>query len=151
MALLDTVTKSMVVTLLGERPVALVDSVYTDSLNVTHAWFDDFVAKRGARVAAVVGANPTNTAVAQLAAQCIAYGVAAEFEYAAYPEQQMQGGGGRGYWLDQQFEKQRQELREMLGAGASDALPLGVSRSSFPNPLPFPDPAIQFPSEPSFW
>lgn len=93
-------------------------------------------------VESVTGTNPTDTAVRALAVQAITYNVAAQIEFAAYPEQQL-GDAGRANQLLARYEAIMARLRTVVAEGAEGALPVAVTgpRGFFPPARAYPDPA----------
>ncbi|MFW6776075.1 hypothetical protein ACOACO_17460 [Nocardioides sp. CPCC 205120] len=96
-------------------------------------------------VVAVVGRNPAEGLLRDLAITAIAYGVAAEIEFALFPEQQL-GEDARGRELRRRYDTFLTRLAAAAAAAAPadpDA-PLTSPLSptgSFPAPSPYPDPA----------
>lgn len=90
-------------------------------------------------VVAVTGAEPPEGPYRDLAVRAIEVGVAAQIEYALFPEQQL-GDGSRGAMLTARYEA----LLARLGASADAAgtLPtIGRPVGSFPVARAYPDPA----------
>ncbi|MBB3041019.1 hypothetical protein [Nocardioides soli] len=97
-------------------------------------------------VESVTGTNPQNGTVRALAVQAITYGVAAQIEFAAYPEQQL-GDSARAGQLQGRFTELLDRLRAVVAEGAEGALPASVGgpRGSFPPARPYPDAAERWP------
>lgn len=130
------VTKPMVGVLLAERPPDILERVYEGSPQTP--MFDVFVQMIAAQVVAVVGSDVRGDRRA-LAIQCIAYGVGSEVEYAEFPEQQLAGGTGRGWFLKQRFAELLETLRGMPADGNGGGA-AGISRARSPKPRRYPDP-----------
>ena len=129
------VTKPMVGVLLAERPPDILERTYGDP---PVRMFDVAVQRIVVEVVAVAGSN-LHGARRDLAVQCVAYGVGAEIEYSEFPEQQLQGGIGRGWFLKRKYEELLALLRTMPANGSGGGLG-NRSRGRFPKPRPYPDP-----------
>ena len=133
--LADELTQDMVeVHLLARSPGDLNRPVGESGVTI----FDAYVEQVMAEVIAVVGHNVRGDKRA-LALKCAAYGVAAEIEYAIAPEQQLQGGIGRGWYLSQRYLQLKEELRGMPADGSGGA-GRGISRVRSPKRDAYPDP-----------
>src|SRR5687768_15624007 len=80
------------------------------------AAFEQLVKLAGADVRVVVGADPPAGPIRDLAVEAIAVETASLIEYAEYPEQQIQGGDGRGYFLHQKYLELLGTLRAWVAA-----------------------------------
>lgn len=98
-------------------------------------------------VETVVGTDPQDAAIRSLAVQAITYSVAAQIEFAAYPEQQL-GDSARANQLLARYEAIMARLRAVVAEGVEGALPAVVTgpRGSFPSARPYPDPAECWPA-----
>lgn len=105
---------------------------------------------RGAAISVVLltGADPPTGSIRDLAVEAISLETASAIEYAEYPEQQVQGEDGRGYWLHQRYLEKLGELRQIIddagGEVPPDGEPVrprrhGIPLGNFPDPLPYPD------------
>lgn len=144
---LGDVTQETVRGSLLERNPELLDSA-VPRLVVA---FEQLVTLAGAEVRIVVGPNPPAGPIRELAALAIATETASLIEYAEYPEQQLQGGDGRGYFLHQKYLELLGSLRAWVAAhggtvpddgGVAPAPLQGLPRARFQGPTPYPDPAI---------
>lgn len=97
--------------------------------------FEQRVAGASVAVVLLVGEDPASGLLRDLAAEAIAHEVAAQIEYAEYPEQQAQGDNGRGYHLHQRYLELLALLRQYVETGTVTGV-AGVSSpvGSFPEP-----------------
>ncbi|WP_243061150.1 hypothetical protein [Nocardioides sp. SR21] len=117
--------------LLARQPAIL------DPTSEEHELFASEVKGIATEVVAITGPSPTGT-FKDLAVRAIEVGVAAQIEYALFPEQQL-GDGSRGAMLTARYEA----LLARLGAAANAAGEVpGVARpvGSFPTARRYPDP-----------
>jgi len=127
------ITKPMIGILLLERDPGVLDRTYGVPAEPV---FEAHVRQITTEVVAVTGPNPQGT-TRELALQCIAYGVGSAIEYAEFPEQQMAGEQGRGWFLKKRFGELLEMLKGMpTGGGTSGS----ASRARFPSPRRYPDP-----------
>lgn len=158
--LLGDVTRVKVAELLHQRQPRILHSDVPEQL----ARFEERVKQAGIEVRIVVGDNPPAGSIRDLAAIAIALEAASQTEYADYPEQQVQGEDGRGYFLHQQYLERLATLR-MIVANAGGVVPAdgepvrpttaGLPRSRGPLPGIYPDPVqvrgINYPHERARW
>lgn len=113
--------------------------------------FEQLVKLAGAQVRVIVGTDPPAGPIRELAAQAIAVETASLIEYAEYPEQQIQGEDGRGYFLHQKFLELLGTLSAWVASyggtvpedgGVAPAPRQGLPRARFQAASPYPDPAI---------
>lgn len=136
MALVDEVDLTQVSALLLARAPQVLDPDSAD-----HGLYLALVAGIAAEVVAITGPEPTDAEYRALAVQTIAVGAAAQLEFALFPEQQL-GDGARGQQLQARYEA----LLARLGAsphaaGDTPGTAVPAPQGSFPDPLPYPDPA----------
>lgn len=155
--LASTVTPDMVSTLLANRRPDLV----TRDDAQGNPMFDIMVAQACSRLDPWVGNDLSllPAAIATLATDAAAHKTASNFEYACYPEQQGPNNTGRGWWLDQEFQKLFEDIKTMLsnvpgvGSGGGTSLPGAVrtsqARGNFCGPRRYPDRAFDYPD--SMW
>ncbi|MGO1265604.1 MAG: hypothetical protein ACTMIY_03105 [Microbacterium gubbeenense] len=127
------VTKSSIAILLLKRDPGVLDRTFGAG---EEPLFDAHVRQVATEVIAVTGPDPKGT-TRELALQCIAYGVGSAIEYAEFPEQQMAGDQGRGWFLKKRFGELLDMLKGMPSGGGTSG---GTSRGRFPPPRRFPDP-----------
>lgn len=105
---------------------------------------------RGAAISVVLltGADPPTGSIRDLAVEAITLETASAIEYAEYPEQQVQGEDGRGYWLHQRYLEKLAEVRQIIADAGGVVPPDGepvrptghvIPRGNFPAALPYPD------------
>lgn len=138
--MLVEVTQIRVAGLLQQRQPEILENVPEEL-----AKFEDRVRGAAVEVVLLTGADPPQGPIRNLAVEVIALETGSGIEYAEYPEQQVQGREGRGYYLHQRYLELLARLREIItGAGGSvppdggtggvhtGRTPLGC----FPDPLP---------------
>lgn len=144
---LGDVTQEEVKGSLLERDPELLDS---DVPRLVVA-FEQLVKLAGAQVRVIVGTDPPAGPIRELAAQAIAVETASLIEYAEYPEQQIQGEDGRGYFLHQKFLELLGTLSAWVASyggtvpedgGVAPAPRQGLPRARFQGASPYPDPVI---------
>lgn len=144
--LLGDVTRVAVAEKLHRRRPQILISDVPEQL----ARFEERVKSSSLAVRVLVGSNPPAGTIRDLAADAIALETASATEYAEYPEQQVQGSDGRGYFLHQQYLEKLALLERIItdagGTVPEDGEPLppaGVAlpRATMPAHLPYPDPA----------
>lgn len=127
--------------LLARQPAIL------DEDSEEHALFEAEVKGITTEVVAVTGDEPAAGPYRDLAVRAIEVGVAAQIEYALFPEQQL-GDTSRGATLQARFERLLAQLGASADAGG--ALPtIGRPGGSFPAARAYPDPAE--PCQPIDW
>lgn len=146
--LLADVTRETVAEKLHQRRPTVLISDVPEQL----ARYEARVKSASLAVRVLVGANPPAGTIRDLAADAIALETASSTEYADYPEQQVQGRDGRGFFLHQQYLEKLALLSKIIadaggvvppdgepvpGAGVTTGLP----RATMPEHLPYPDPA----------
>ncbi|HXH77312.1 hypothetical protein [Nocardioides sp.] len=129
---------------LRERQSEILDSTVAAVI----AGFEELVRSSSLQVVLLTGPNPPAGPLRDLAAEIITLETASAIEYGEFPEQQVQGEDGRGYFLHQRALELLADLTRRIAdlggvipadggsAGVSPGLsPLG----SFPPALPYPD------------
>lgn len=146
--LLADVTRATVAEKLHQRRPTVLISDVPEQL----ARYEARVRSASLAVRILVGVDPPAGTIRDLAADTIALETASSTEYADYPEQQVQGGDGRGYFLHQQYLERLALLQQIIadagGVVPDDGEPVpganagaGLPRATMPDHLPFPDPA----------
>jgi hypothetical protein len=145
--ILGDVTRERVSGVLYERDPELLNS----DVPAEVAAYEALV--RGAAVSVVLltGLNPPLGSIRDLAVEAIALETGSAIEYAEYPEQQVQGEDGRGYYLHQRYLEKLADLRGIIAALPGGVIPddgepirggTGLPRARMPAPLPYPDPVL---------
>lgn len=144
--LLADVTRDTVAEKLQQRRPTILLSDVPEQL----ARFEARVKSASLAVRVLVGANPPAGTIRDLAADTIALETASATEYADYPEQQVQGRDGRGYFLHQQYLERLALLQKIItdagGVVPPDGEPVpgtntpALPRATMPDALPYPDP-----------
>lgn len=126
------VSQEKVAGLLNQRRPRILDS--EDSEQVTR--FEERVRGAAVTVVLLVGEEPAEGLLRDLAAEAIANKAASEIEYAEYPEQQTQGDVGRGYHLHQRYLELLAQLTAYIQSGTTSGV-VGVPApvGCFPEPL----------------
>jgi len=143
--LLGDVTRESVAEKLHQRQPKILTSTDPEQL----ARFEARVTSASFAVRTLVGSDPPAGTIRDLAADTIALETASATEYADYPEQQVQGQDGRGYFLHQQYLERLALLTQILadagGVVPPDGEPVptvaGLPHATMPDHLPYPDPA----------
>jgi hypothetical protein len=143
--LLGDVTRLTVAEKLHQRRPQILISDVPEQL----ARFEARVRASSLAVRVLVGSDPPAGTIRDLAAEAIALETASATEYAEYPEQQVQGSEGRGYFLHQQYLERLALLAQIIadagGTVPPDGEPLpatsALPRATMPEHLPYPDPA----------
>jgi hypothetical protein len=143
--LLADVTRASVAEKLHQRRPQVLISDVPEQLDR----FEARVKSASLAVRVLVGADPPAGTIRDLAADTIALETASSTEYADYPEQQVQGEDGRGYFLHQQYLERLALLQQIIaeagGTVPEDGEPVrpastGLPRATMPDPLAYPDP-----------
>lgn len=105
-----------------------------------HVLYEATVRQIVAEVIAITGPDPQDDEYRDLALATIALGVAAQLEFALFPEQQGLGDTGRGAALQARYEALLARLASSkLAAGELPTIAHPVG--NFPTALSYPDPA----------
>lgn len=144
--LLVEVTRVMVANQLHQRQPVILHSDVPEQL----ARFEQRVRAASIEVRVLVGLDPPAGPFRELAVELVALETASATEYADYPEQQVQGEDGRGYFLHQQYLRLLERLQKMLddagGVVPPDGQPVlptaNLPRARFPDPSVYPDPVL---------
>lgn len=142
--LLGDVTRESVAEKLHQRRPAILHSDVPEQL----ARFEQRVRGASLAVRILIGSDPPAGTIRDLGAEAIALETASATEYAEYPEQQVQGADGRGYFLHQRYLEQLALLERIIadagGVVPPDGEPIptvaGRPTARFPAALPYPDP-----------
>ncbi|MDI6911477.1 hypothetical protein [Nocardioides sp.] len=127
--------------LLARQPAIL------DPASEEYALFESEVKGITTEVVAVTGAEPPAGAYRDLAVRTIEIGVAAQIEYALFPEQQL-GDGSRGAILQARYERLLAQLGASSSAGG-DVPTTPVPQGDFPPACP--DPLGFWPCYPNYY
>lgn len=113
--------------------------------------FEDMVRSAAVEVVLLTGPNPPTGPIRDLAVEAIALQTASAIEYSEFPEQQVAGDEGRGYYLHQRYLELLAQLRTIIANAGGQVPPDGGAggvannkrpRGRFPAPMPYPDPII---------
>jgi hypothetical protein len=145
--ILGDITRERVSGVLYEREPELL----TSDAPVEVGAYEALVRGAGISVILLTGPDPPAGSIRDLAVEAITLETGSSIEYAVYPEQQVQGEDGRGFYLHQRYLEKLAELRAIMAAAGGvvppDGEPLptagmGLPRARMPEPLPYPDPVL---------
>lgn len=144
--LLQEVTRVKVAQVLHQRRPGILHTDVPEQL----ARFEERIRQASIEVRILVGEAPPAGPFRELAVQASVLEAASLTEYADYPEQQVQGEDGRGYFLHQQYLALLARLQGMIndagGVVPPDGQPVaptaGLPRARMPEPGIYPDPVL---------